>query len=1052
MKKKIALVLSAITAFSPISTFAASSNTLSKQPSALTGETLFMEEDWQGASTVNLKIGKNETDKIEYLSDGTTLFIKPTSGDIKKGDTIKISLDNANWFFRHNTSDGSSAALSFSETDSQAVSLLSFIEEFGTVKTTDATVTSAPFSNKITLNAIGIRYGINNSWFEQLARNYVDTTELQKVDAIAADVAITNAALTPSGTTVAALLGQAYTSPLPLSTKDFTAPQLIERIVTETTGANAANFVAGTNEASTYDFTKGIYYPNTKTYVKFNNFAYTGTPGANLVAYTLTVSGNDDNMATIRFYQNYAVTDFATGDAGIPFPMVSLSEGEGDVRVNIGVGSNMTSITSQNLQFGLTSANNTTTSVSEKVTAKFNFPLKMLSIKEKIPYSLEQGKITITAPYGYYFADPSVRLTTEANAQAKLPTAYAGESLFFKGNETAIENEVVTINGNNVGRYIAYAYPTDNAGITDYSKPMRDKIVINTDITPFSGMPADKTGLGLLHSVQTNGILSVDGLVLVAQNFAPTDEEIRLHIDGDGVTEEYFVVGTRKDWGVNLQTITEPTKLVSGRFADENNSADFDKDHKTARVKFSENVIASWWALRESSFTLSEGVKFRKVVVRDEKNFNHINTSYVLNNTYRPQSERTSYVMLDANEMTITDLAIQRDKTAEFQMDMWVSVEAGYDGDIILYAGGNQILEETEPVKIASAVSPITVETNVSDVKIGYQWQKVADVTITETAPSMLKRGTEMQIFIDDEITGSDSIAIAPDFITELNSDSRILFSKPTISGGAIRFEIERNSYNIPATIKFSNVYVKIDRTVPETNRQPYKIVAGGTAVAANYSPNPGVYEPKFIVKGIGADYLNVVTAANDRDSILTSVVRVTIGSETVLIGRNEQNASEIIMDTAAYISHENNSTMVPVKFVSQALGIPNEQVIWDNEARTVTIMNGARVIQFKIDSSDIIVNGVTTTMYNSNVNPAKVKAEIKDDRSFLPFRALGNALGVSVDWNEETRTATYNNDLLNETFGTVRSSEMQSNEISSSNNPFNTNTTTENLNRTAAQ
>ena len=37
------------------------------------------------------------------------------------------------------------------------------------------------------------------------------------------------------------------------------------------------------------------------------------------------------------------------------------------------------------------------------------------------------------------------------------------------------------------------------------------------------------------------------------------------------------------------------------------------------------------------------------------------------------------------------------------------------------------------------------------------------------------------------------------------------------------------------------------------------------------------------------------------------------------------------------------------------------------------------------------------------------VKAEIKDGRMFVPFRALGQALGIAVTWDANTRTAIYN-------------------------------------------
>jgi hypothetical protein len=367
------------------------------------------------------------------------------------------------------------------------------------------------------------------------------------------------------------------------------------------------------------------------------------------------------------------------------------------------------------------------------------------------------------------------------------------------------------------------------------------------------------------------------------------------------------------------------------------------------------------------------------------------------------------------------DLQIARDKVSSFEMDVWVSVEAGFEGDVVLGLNSSDISEsETTSAVIAKAIPPISVESKISDVKIGYQWQKVADIDIIERKAGALKRNTTVELFINDGFIERDNIYFAPDFITEVNSTSNISFSKPTVYNGAIQFTIDRQSYNTPATIRFSNVYVKIDRTVPESNERPYFVVVGGTAVAANYYKNvnvnissPGAYDPLFGTPGIGTDFLEVVTSAVNEENALTTVVRVTIGSNEVIMGRDADSQETLTMDTEAYISPLSNSTMVPLRFVSLALGIPESQIMWDNEKRSITIINGARIIQFKVGSSDLTINGVTTTMYSPDNEPRKVTAEIKDNRSFIPFRALGYALGVSVGWDETAKTAIFNSDLL---------------------------------------
>lgn len=49
-----------------------------------------------------------------------------------------------------------------------------------------------------------------------------------------------------------------------------------------------------------------------------------------------------------------------------------------------------------------------------------------------------------------------------------------------------------------------------------------------------------------------------------------------------------------------------------------------------------------------------------------------------------------------------------------------------------------------------------------------------------------------------------------------------------------------------------------------------------------------------------------------------------------------------------------------------------------------------------------MVINGMPTTMEYG------VSAEIKDGRMYIPFRALGSALGVDVSWIADTKTAVY--------------------------------------------
>jgi hypothetical protein len=132
--------------------------------------------------------------------------------------------------------------------------------------------------------------------------------------------------------------------------------------------------------------------------------------------------------------------------------------------------------------------------------------------------------------------------------------------------------------------------------------------------------------------------------------------------------------------------------------------------------------------------------------------------------------------------------------------------------------------------------------------------------------------------------------------------------------------------------------------------------------------------------------------------------VKVTIGSNKVSI-----NGASCEMDATPYIQSESSSTLVPLRFVALAIsgdGVENadtsEIIAWDNDTKTATVTAGDRVVSFQAGSNNVSINGKATAMANG------VKAEIKDGRMYIPFRALGEALGVDVAWDSNTKTASY--------------------------------------------
>ncbi len=94
--------------------------------------------------------------------------------------------------------------------------------------------------------------------------------------------------------------------------------------------------------------------------------------------------------------------------------------------------------------------------------------------------------------------------------------------------------------------------------------------------------------------------------------------------------------------------------------------------------------------------------------------------------------------------------------------------------------------------------------------------------------------------------------------------------------------------------------------------------------------------------------------------------------------------------------------TLVPVRGVFEFMGYT---VNWDNNTKTATLTNEKKETVIKL------TNGATTFTVNDEVITPDVPQQIIDGRFMLPLRAVGEAVNAKVGWNEETKTATINED-----------------------------------------
>ncbi|MBR5517755.1 MAG: hypothetical protein IKV86_01860 [Clostridia bacterium] len=89
-----------------------------------------------------------------------------------------------------------------------------------------------------------------------------------------------------------------------------------------------------------------------------------------------------------------------------------------------------------------------------------------------------------------------------------------------------------------------------------------------------------------------------------------------------------------------------------------------------------------------------------------------------------------------------------------------------------------------------------------------------------------------------------------------------------------------------------------------------------------------------------------------------------------------------------------NDRVLVPVRVIFEALGAI---VDWDDETQTVLARKGETIIVLQIDNTLMMVNDTQVTL--------DVPATEIGGRTLVPVRAISEAFGVKVDWDDSTKS-----------------------------------------------
>ncbi|MGE5418089.1 MAG: copper amine oxidase N-terminal domain-containing protein [Acidobacteriota bacterium] len=494
----------------------------------------------------------------------------------------------------------------------------------------------------------------------------------------------------------------------------------------------------------------------------------------------------------------------------------------------------------------------------------------------------------------------------------------------------------------------------------------------------------------ITHTGTQAGRITLKGLGISVNEVDAKQGDVVAHLwstmSGTYVTEQDLTLGTYGTYGVTVAEKTTP-EIKAGRI--EQTIGDF-------TVK--ENLPGSLLQDRTVTMTLPAGARWRKAspstFADNADSFTastNVTNETTGNVTFTNSTTDTMDYTSDGRilKLNVATTSTSAGKPAELTFKkLLVDTAPNFEGDLKIDIAGTAGAAGT--IKVATVKPLFTVTADATPkLQIGMQNQKANDLVIAENFKEALEKTTGI---VAVKRSDSSLSTIAPVQLQLELPPGSLWYSRPTITVEEGDIVIDSASMTLadallsvnvkissskPSKIKVSNIAVTLDRTVPEGD---FKIKVKGDATAETYLTYPEVTsQGKY----------NIGTCVTPAPSQTGRNASFYIGSNVM-----ESDGTKVIMDVAPYI--KDGRTFVPVKFLGQALGVADSNIVWDATAQTATLTKDAKTIVLTIGSKTAKVNGADVAM--------DVAPEIVGGRTMLPARYVAEGLGYQVGYIASTK------------------------------------------------
>ena len=512
-----------------------------------------------------------------------------------------------------------------------------------------------------------------------------------------------------------------------------------------------------------------------------------------------------------------------------------------------------------------------------------------------------------------------------------------------------------------------YEFANDKPVVTP-SRGYYDMLGISTNYASF-GNQTDKEVIRIQLPGKTDnlskGSLNITQLKVKTKSRELKLGEIQIKVSGSGLQDRVVTVAEILDYGVTISNrLSAPAKVKVG----------------------SKNDI---------SFSIKESVLHSMILGRK--------VEVVLDKGYFAPDERTSITdfkveSIKLNNQDITSqVPVSGIHKEGFLVGFSFDIPTGIDvaklneiqfNNVRMYApngtsGDVKVLVEVVGIKekasvVVAEIKPVsTVNIEPFKLKVAVKDQVGGKIIITETDKDMIQRGT-----IELEIEKQPGISFPKEpTVTVIQGDIRLGSVRyDGVSPNILKIEVLRTSTHA-SSIQIQNFVVTTDGTVPDGS---YAVTVKGSAIAPDIAAGALKYNNFMMV---GEHEVGVVPVT-PTEKVISQFI---IGSAVYDVDGEKRN-----MDAKAYL--EEGRTMVPIRYVADAIGITSKDIKFVNNVitiltpgKTITLYNGQNVA--KINNDELLISG---------------KVIIKEGRTYVPVAEIARLLGIKVTWDPITKTAIF--------------------------------------------